>query len=349
MKYLGDYPANHTAVCIPFDSFAASTGASSATSNFAASDVQIYKDGGTTQRASSNGITVSTSFDGSTGLQMIVIDLSDDTDTGFYAAAHEYQVAVADITIDGQTVRFWAATFSIERANGVLAKVIAGTAKVDVTKWLTGTIPAVTVTGVPKVDAAYLLGTAWLTPSVAGTPDVNAKQIGGTAQTTGQDIVANITTLLGRIPSGIFTGITSLAQWLGALAGKQTANSTARTEIRATGAGSGTFDETTDSNEALRDNVGTNGASLSLAKTTNITGFNDIAASAILTTALTESYAADGAAPTLAQLLFMIWSGLVEFSISGTTITCKKLDGSTTSMTFTLDDATNPTSRTRAT
>ncbi len=51
----------------------------------------------------------------------------------------------------------------------------------------------------------------------------------------------------------IFSGITSLAQWLGLLAGKQTGNSTARTEVRATGAGSGTFDETTDSQEALRD------------------------------------------------------------------------------------------------
>ncbi|HEU4752009.1 MAG TPA: hypothetical protein VFU47_02795, partial [Armatimonadota bacterium] len=44
-----------------------------------------------------------------------------------------------------------------------------------------------------------------------------------------------------------------LAQWLGLLAGKQTGNSTARTELRATGAGSGTYDETTDSQEALRD------------------------------------------------------------------------------------------------
>ncbi len=69
----------------------------------------------------------------------------------------------------------------------------------------------------------------------------------------------------------------------------------------------------------------------------------------ILTTALTEAYAADGAAPTLAQILFQIWSTIGDFSIAGTTITCKKLDGTTTSMTFTLNDGTNPTSRTRAT
>lgn len=65
--------------------------------------------------------------------------------------------------------------------------------------------------------------------------------------------------------------------------------------------------------------------------------------------ALTEGYAADGVAPTLEQMLFQLWSALAEFSISGTTVTAKKLDGSTTAMTFTLNDATNPTSRTRTT
>lgn len=65
--------------------------------------------------------------------------------------------------------------------------------------------------------------------------------------------------------------------------------------------------------------------------------------------ALTEAYASDGAAATLAQLLYQIWSMLAEKSVSGTTLTAKKLDGSTTSMTFTLSDASNPTSITRAT
>lgn len=68
----------------------------------------------------------------------------------------------------------------------------------------------------------------------------------------------------------------------------------------------------------------------------------------MLRTALTESYATDGAAPTLSQFLYMVHSELAEFSIAGTTITCKKLDGSTTSMTYTIDSATDPTSRTRA-
>ena len=75
----------------------------------------------------------------------------------------------------------------------------------------------------------------------------------------------------------------------------------------------------------------------------------DTAISGYNTTAMTESYAADGATMTPEQARHMIWSALHEFAISGTTITSKKLDGSTTAMTHTIDDATNPTSRTRAT
>ena len=69
---------------------------------------------------------------------------------------------------------------------------------------------------------------------------------------------------------------------------------------------------------------------------------------AMWTTAQTESYASDGATATPAQLLYMILCAVSEFSISSTTITGKKVDGSTTAMTWTLDDATSPTSRTRA-
>lgn len=69
---------------------------------------------------------------------------------------------------------------------------------------------------------------------------------------------------------------------------------------------------------------------------------------AMWTTAATESYASDGAAATPAQLLYMILCAVSEFSVSSTTITGKKVDGSTTAMTWTLDDASSPTSRTRA-
>ncbi len=70
---------------------------------------------------------------------------------------------------------------------------------------------------------------------------------------------------------------------------------------------------------------------------------------AVLTTAVTEAYAADGAAPTVAQALCLLIALNSEFSISSTTLTAKKLDGSTTAATFTLNDATSPTAITRAT
>lgn len=69
---------------------------------------------------------------------------------------------------------------------------------------------------------------------------------------------------------------------------------------------------------------------------------------AVLTSQLTEAYAADGTAPTLAQAIFLIQQSLHEFAIVSTTRTVKKLDGSTTAATFTLDSATTPTSTTRA-
>jgi hypothetical protein len=69
----------------------------------------------------------------------------------------------------------------------------------------------------------------------------------------------------------------------------------------------------------------------------------------LLTTQLTESYAADGATPTLTQALLAIQQFLQERAVAGTTLTVKKLDGSTSAMTFTLNDGTSPTAITRAT
>ncbi len=67
----------------------------------------------------------------------------------------------------------------------------------------------------------------------------------------------------------------------------------------------------------------------------------------ILTTQMTESYAADGVAPTLAQAIFLIQQKLGDFAISGSTITVRQLDGAAVAATYTLDDDTNPTSSTR--
>jgi hypothetical protein len=71
-------------------------------------------------------------------------------------------------------------------------------------------------------------------------------------------------------------------------------------------------------------------------------------ATTVFTTALTESYRSAGSTTTLAQGVYEIIAHLGESSISGTTKTLKKLNG-TTAKTFTLDDAVTPTAITETT
>lgn len=93
-------------------------------------------------------------------------------------------------------------------------------------------------------------------------------------------------------------------------------------------------------------------ADAALATSAEVSALNDVSSSdilAVLTTQLTESYAANGAAPTLTQAILMIQQALTDTVISGTTKTVREVDGVTTAATFTLDDASSPTSITRAT
>ena len=69
---------------------------------------------------------------------------------------------------------------------------------------------------------------------------------------------------------------------------------------------------------------------------------------AVLTTQMTESYNADGVAPTLAQSQFVTMQRVVEFSIVGASIVVHKLDGTTQAFVLTTDSATNPTASTRS-
>jgi hypothetical protein len=69
---------------------------------------------------------------------------------------------------------------------------------------------------------------------------------------------------------------------------------------------------------------------------------------AIMTTQMTQSYATLGTVPTPAQIFFEMRAILAENSVATTTVTTKQINGSSTAATYTLDDATNPTSITRA-
>lgn len=112
MMYLGDYPVNGMI------DFKWMTNAAAGASITRATDgtLRIYKDNSTTERSSLNGVTQTEDFDSTTGIHHVRIDLSDNTDSGFYSAGHEYQVVMSGMTIDGQSVNAVIAHFSIERA-----------------------------------------------------------------------------------------------------------------------------------------------------------------------------------------------------------------------------------------
>lgn len=113
VPYLGDYNTTET-VIIPFNAFTSDDPSASATiTNLVAGDVEIHKDGGTTQRSSDSGVSVSIDFDSVTGNHLISIDLSDDTDSGFYSAGSRYQVRIEGATVDGGTINAWIGSFSI--------------------------------------------------------------------------------------------------------------------------------------------------------------------------------------------------------------------------------------------
>ena len=109
---------------IPFNSFAAAGQALTMT-NFAAADILVYKDGSTTERASTSGFTATTDFDGKTGKHLAIIDLSDNTTTGFWSAGSEYLVALDSVTVDSLTVGTWLARFRIGRPGAILDTTIA--------------------------------------------------------------------------------------------------------------------------------------------------------------------------------------------------------------------------------
>jgi hypothetical protein len=68
-----------------------------------------------------------------------------------------------------------------------------------------------------------------------------------------------------------------------------------------------------------------------------------------LTTALTEGYRGTGATGSVRDLLYEVIAHMGESSIVTTTKTLKKLDGSTTAKTYTLNDGTTPTAITETT
>lgn len=103
---------------IPFNTFDSNDpSASVAIAAFIAGDIEIYKDGSVTQRASDSGYTLldtdGIDFDTHVGIGGFSIDLADNSTAGFYVAGSKYFIVVGPTTVDAGVVNFVAATFEI--------------------------------------------------------------------------------------------------------------------------------------------------------------------------------------------------------------------------------------------
>lgn len=230
--------------------------------------------------------------------------------------------------------------------------------QVDVTFW-NGTVVASPATaGIPEVNVKNINNTAAATPGASGGILISGSNSGTT--TFGAMTVTGVLTATGGIVGNITGNLSGSVGSVTGLTASDVGNIKTKTDFlpsATAGAAGGVF--IAGSNAATTVNITgniTGNLSGSVGSVTGLTASNlDATVSSratpadILTTALTESYAADGAAPTLAQALFLTMQTLSEFAISGTTITVNGLDGTTPVATYTLDSGVIPTSRTRAT
>lgn len=225
--------------------------------------------------------------------------------------------------------------------------------------------PPASTSAPAAANVTQWLGTACATPTIAGVPEVDLTHVGGDAQ-SGTDLKdfadAGYDPATNKVQGVVL--VDTLTTYTGNTV--QTGDSFAR--IGAAGAGLTAIDLPDQTMNIIGNITGNLSGSVgsvtgavgsvtgAVGSVTGLTASNlDATISSratpaqILTTALTEAYAADGDAGTLSQILFQLQAFLQERSVSGTTLTVKKLDGTTTAMTFTLSDATSPVSITRAT
>lgn len=217
--------------------------------------------------------------------------------------------------------------------------------KVDAEDWKGGVIPAVNVTGVPKVDVADWLGSApnaLTSGKVDTTPDLvrtGTAQAGGNTTIT-LDSGASATNnfyqnQVVRILSGTGAGQTNtISSYVGS------------TKVATCIATWATNPDNT-SVFAIYSSQGPISATVSGNVTVGGYAAGQDPFTLIMASAMTESYTTG--AFTLPQALYEIAQVVGQFSITGTTLTFQKRDKTTAGGTFTLNDATNPTSRTRAT
>lgn len=177
MAYPVHYVPAGDVLPIFFDTYDGGTGASITMTGLAVTDIEIYKDGSVTQRASDAGYTLldtdGIDFDGITGIHGFSIDTGDNTDAGFYTVGAWFHVVVSAVTVDAQTVNFIAAAFRLMAAEGVA--------------------------GVPDVNTTHISDTAQTL--VGGRIDANMGAISGDA-TAADNLETAFDDTAGAVPWG---------------------------------------------------------------------------------------------------------------------------------------------------
>jgi len=152
VKYMGDFADNST-IQIMFTTHAAAGGSVAPSSALESADVIIYKDNSATQKATVNGLTMTSPFDAIVGLHLLEIDTSVDTgDAGFWAVGSDYSVILSpDETVDSQTVVGALAQFSIENRSdsqtGDSFAIVNGASGSVATKAVVDAIPTTAMRG----------------------------------------------------------------------------------------------------------------------------------------------------------------------------------------------------------
>lgn len=188
MNYLGDFAASSTVRGMWNSNAVAGESITRATNG----SLRIYKNNSTTERSSSAGITDTEDFDSLTGVHHYNIDLSDNTDSGFYAAGNDYFVVLSAATIDGKTINAVIGCFSIENRN----------IKANVTQF--GGTNGTFSSGRPEVNTTHLAGTSQT------ARDIGASVLLSPGTGTGQvSLNSGAVSLHTSQPAVTFTSLTS--------------------------------------------------------------------------------------------------------------------------------------------
>lgn len=322
---LGDFDTS-TVIYGKFTTYRPSTGAPFTLAGTPA--ISVYKDNSVTQ--STSGVTLTVDFDSVTGLNHYAIDTS--SDGTFYSAGSFFDLVITTGTVDSISAVGMAIERFTIRKNSSLKPTTAGRA-LDVSVTGEAGLDWANI-GSPTTTVAFTGTTIAVTQKVdVDTIKTNPVVNGGTITFPTTATLASTT----NITAGTVTNATNVTNLTNApTAGDLTATMKTSVTTAATAA--------TPTAAAVT-------AGVTVTTNSDKTGYAltspyDFAKG---TVAMTESYATDGSAVTPVQMMYMLWSLAAEKNIVTTTLTAKKLDGSTTAMTFTLDSATSPTSITRAT